>query len=157
MLPAARTAFTSAALLGASPSFDVTTSSGVCASAGACPAKAQRAPPDASESASDAGVTPASVSMSLAIHFTTSARAIPATKAPMSAAEMRIAPARRRSCDAVLTTTRPPMLCPAITMRVVSRPSESATAGVRSQASTASASSRLPAKEKVPGLPQVPR
>ncbi len=75
----------------------------------------------------------------------------------MSAAEMSTAPASARSCDAVFTTTQPPMLCPAITMRVVSIPSESATAGVRRWASTASASSRLPAKENVPGLPQLPR
>jgi hypothetical protein len=60
---------------------------------------------------------------------------------PRSAAEISTAPRSRGSCAAVSAVAQPPMLCPPITIRVVSIASVRAFSGSRRYASTAAASS----------------
>ncbi len=75
---------------------------------------------------------PARLSMSAAIDFTT--MALPAGTAPcppMSAAEIRIVPARAGSWAEGQRVTQPPMLCPPITSLRVSICSLAALAGSR--------------------------
>src|SRR5204862_2714884 len=97
---------TSESACGASPSSDVSTSSGMRTRPGAAALRRRRPAPARMSSANVSAVPPASDSMFLAIVFTASAR-VDIPSSPMSAAEISTAPRSRVSREAVTAATHP--------------------------------------------------